>query len=294
MVLFCSRSEGVDDDETDLMRDDVMYRCPDEFDGEICRLYPSIVSFTTFIMKSKICRVSILILLLLLITFSPLHALFTLTLPSEQAMITAIQKAEVDTVKCLIKKDPHIINALTTHSKHTMIGYAADKGLYDIVKVFIDAGASVNGQNSNGYTPLMNAVSEGHYKVVMALLLAGAKKEMKEKGGYTALMLAGYHGYLDSVKALVEKGAKINVKNKVGETALMKAVEENRVDVVKFLLKKGAKIDATNRNGDTALDIANIKNYTDLKAILVEADKKQRPKQSEEGKQESEASAGDL
>merc|ERR1711871_949294 len=145
MVLFCSRSEGVDDDETDLMSDDVMYRCPDEFD--------------------------------------------------EQAMITAIQKAEVDTVKCLIKKDPHIINALTTHSKHTMIGYAADKGLYDIVKVFIDAGASVNGQNSNGYTPLMNAVSEGHYKVVMALLLAGAKKEMKEKGGYTALMLAGYHGY---------------------------------------------------------------------------------------------------
>ena len=47
-------------------------------------------------------------------------------------------------------------------------------GHQEVVQALIAAGANVNQQNNNGWTPLHCAASNGHQAVVQALIVAGA------------------------------------------------------------------------------------------------------------------------
>ena len=69
---------------------------------------------------------------------------------------------------------------------------ACDNGHLECAKALLGAGADINKQDNDGYTPLMYAAWCGKIEVVRELLKRGAKKEMKNNGGKTAYDYASY------------------------------------------------------------------------------------------------------
>lgn len=57
----------------------------------------------------------------------------------------------------------------------------------DIVREVVEAGAQLDAQDYNGWTPLMHACCRGHKLVVRTLLSAGASVDIESLDGRTAL-----------------------------------------------------------------------------------------------------------
>ena len=141
---------------------------------------------------------------------------------------------------------------------------AAIRGESECIKVLIAAGASVNCENTRGWTPLMFALrhTEDCVKMhcVKILLGKGANiNHLNQKGipyGITALMLATVWNDIKLVKFLIEKGADANCSNMDGETALTTAVQMGHSKLVEILIKRGANMNHKDEKGMTALMVA--------------------------------------
>ena len=77
-----------------------------------------------------------------------------------------------------------------------------------VLRLLLEHGADINGQNRNGWTPLHVASSMGALEVVRLLLEHGADLEAKGNNGQTALRVAAGRRHGKVVKLLREHGAK--------------------------------------------------------------------------------------
>ncbi len=109
----------------------------------------------------------------------------------------------------------------------SMLHIAAGEGNLDTVKFFIEIGASVDEQSTNGITPLISAAAQGNVDMINLLLDWGADPN-KEADKETIRLT----------------------------TPLMAASAANSSECIKLLLKAGADASAQNENGETALDLA--------------------------------------
>ena len=145
---------------------------------------------------------------------------------------------------------------------------AIEKDDLDAVKALLAAGADVNAKDKRGWTPLMQAASDGETDIAEALLASGASVNAKTDDGRTALTLAVFGGCLDTIRGLLAAGADVNIKDCGGKTALMYAALEGKTEVVKALLESGADVNAKDIDGDTALTLATRANRTDVIQLL--------------------------
>jgi len=76
------------------------------------------------------------------------------------------------------------------HDDTTLLMAAAAAGQEAIVRMLLQRGASVNLQDSKGWTALMIAATSGHTTIVQALLDAKADASLEGNDGITALMIA--------------------------------------------------------------------------------------------------------
>ena len=67
---------------------------------------------------------------------------------------------------------------------------AAQKGHLNVVRVLVEAAASLEATSPDGATALIKAVQKGHAPCVEALLAGGAHPEAAQNQGFTALSLA--------------------------------------------------------------------------------------------------------
>ena len=108
----------------------------------------------------------------------------------------------------------------------------------------LEAGASANARNKDGFTPLILAAGHGRTAIANALIDKGADIEARSRGSaskWTALMYAAYEGQTETVKALIAKGANVNAEEEVfGSTALTYATRQGHTKIVALLKAAGA------------------------------------------------------
>ncbi|HOK67098.1 MAG TPA: ankyrin repeat domain-containing protein [Anaerohalosphaeraceae bacterium] len=143
------------------------------------------------------------------------------------------------------------------------------------VKLLLELGAEVNAANSNGGTPLHEAVIlYDNPSTLQVLLDYGADVNAASASGQTALHQAARFERLHSIEFLLQHGADINAQDENGDTPLFYA--SLRKDLFELLVQNGADLNHQNHEGFTILH-ALLKNdffspqKADILALLIKA-----------------------
>jgi ankyrin repeat protein len=124
--------------------------------------------------------------------------------------------------------------------------FAAEAGFYDVAKLLIEHGATIDGKRDMyGMTALFHAIKGRSEGVARLLVERGADVNLAmnsdKNAGTTPLMFAAGYKSLPIVKLLVERDANINARNESGDTALSIAQKaEMNEGVTAFLKEHGA------------------------------------------------------
>ena len=154
----------------------------------------------------------------------------------------------------------------------TALHCAARQKHPDVVKVLIDAGADIEAQDDDGYSPLFLPSISGGVDTVKVLLRAGADVRVTDDTGNTCLMFAAHHGHIETVRTLLcmpEVG--LDNPGEHGSTALHDAACQGHPDVLQALLDAGADIEAKDAEGRSALLVASSVGEVKSAKVLVEA-----------------------
>lgn len=112
---------------------------------------------------------------------------------------------------------------------------AASLGKIEPVKKFLEAGMSVDAEDSEGNTALLQAAQGGHSGMVDFLISQGADVNYVGPGWETALISAARSGDVASVKRLLDAGAKADQKNEDNWSPLTVAAFEGHSEVTDLL-----------------------------------------------------------
>lgn len=113
--------------------------------------------------------------------------------------------------------------------------------------------ASLGGRPEESLAGMMRAALIGHTSAVIAFLERGVAVNAPDTNGRTPLIEAVFGGHADTVDELLKRGAGVNIQDRDGWTALMEAASKGRLDLVKTLLAHGADARLRNKNGWTVL-----------------------------------------
>ena len=144
---------------------------------------------------------------------------------------------------------------------------AAWIGHLDLMRLFLDRGASIHLANRFDEQALQLAAWRGHADGVRLLLERGAEVNRTGKQ-WGALHYAVFAGHAEIARLLIAKGADINARTPNDSTALMMAAREGHADLARALLESGADTKPVNEWGDNALAFAmRNKNYGIAKMV---------------------------
>ncbi|KAK7078619.1 hypothetical protein SK128_002014 [Halocaridina rubra] len=165
-----------------------------------------------------------------------------------------------------------VLNALN-NIKQTPLHRAAYCGHLNVVKKLLEAGASVNEKERDGYTPLHLAITKGisHISIISALLDAGSDIYNINNFGNTGAHHAAFNGHITLVESLLSKGFDVNRRNSKGNTLIHLAAHEGHSGMVQLLLTKGAKLDTYNTNEDSPVLMASRLGRTEIVLMLLKA-----------------------
>ncbi len=111
---------------------------------------------------------------------------------------------------------------------------ASKAGKLADVETCIKSGASVNGFDSEGYTPLLLAAFEGHGDIAERLLASGADVNGCDELGYwTPLHAAASQGHASMVLLLIERGAEVNARDDADRTPLRLTKKQEVADALR-------------------------------------------------------------
>lgn len=120
------------------------------------------------------------------------------------------------------------------------------------VKGALEKGASLEGRDADGNTPLILSAVYGGVPLLQLLVERGADVRATNQAGSTALI----RGAADAakVRVLTARGADVNARNAFGATPLMVAARTAEgTPALTVLLNRGAAVNTTNIQGGTAL-----------------------------------------
>lgn len=145
----------------------------------------------------------------------------------ERALWDAAYNGDLEGVKSALGSGMNIDAAargfylLGMHQNYTALMCAADQGHLEIVRLLLEAGASVSAitdlpksQGGSGTQALHFAGRSGHEAIVAALLDAGADVNAQAADGRTPLVAALSNGELNCATLLLERGAVANPQSR--------------------------------------------------------------------------------
>jgi len=147
---------------------------------------------------------------------------------------------------------------------------AAEGGDSQKVKVLLDQGVSVNGEDQKGWTALTTATQEDQPEMVELLISRRADINLRDDFGMgrTALMRASALGHAAIVDTLLAHGADLRVKREDGGIALMDALPYPAI--VLKLIKAGADSNEEIRKEWSPLIAACSAGYAESARLLIE------------------------
>ena len=148
-------------------------------------------------------------------------------------LIDAVRSKSYDDVASLIGSAELDLN-LKDELGMTALHYAVNRGMSDIVKLLLDAGANINVTNKSNETPLhLTCYKKRLTGIAKMLLDAGADTEVRSKMcGSTVLHFAAAGGLTNIVKLLLDAGADKDAENNYEDTPKSLANEFKHYDTL--------------------------------------------------------------
>ena len=149
---------------------------------------------------------------------------------------------------------------------NTALLQAARSGEAAVLNHLISQGADVNLVGPGWDTPLIAAAESGDYTCLNLLLKAGAKPDQKNEENWSALTTAAFHGNTDAVDVLAPES-----RNMLDD-ALQLAALQGHLEVMDRLLNHGASVYARSREGEwTPLMYASANGHGQAVQLLLNA-----------------------
>ncbi|MEP2653245.1 MAG: ankyrin repeat domain-containing protein [Paraglaciecola sp.] len=156
---------------------------------------------------------------------------------------------------------------LPDHS--SLLAWAVETQEPKLVNLLLNNGATVNINNSNRFTPIIQACRYGNSHIINALLDKGADVNAAITDGTNAFQLcAGSASSIDLAR-MINLGANISAQNAQGQTPLMWAANYGKVDNINYLINQGANINHQSNEGYSPLFFAiKSHNLTAIKTAI--------------------------
>jgi len=186
------------------------------------------------------------------------------------ALICAAANDRLGTVRILVE---HGVDVEATDEKgDTALMHATNNGHLDVVTYLVEeAGAQLSIQNNKKATLAIYAASNEHQEVLKYLLNQGTDAEGQDCEGWNPLLIATQCDHLEMMKILIEHGVNLDQQENAGRSSLMIASENNNIEAVKLLVEHGCSLTLQDCHDHTACTIATYHGHKEIVEYLLEA-----------------------
>jgi ankyrin repeat protein len=126
----------------------------------------------------------------------------------------------------------------------------------EMLKMFLDSGATTNGETANGETVISAFTPKGDVDTIKLLMSKGAKVDPKGISGRFALSQAVSSKNAELAKFFIQQGVDVNTNTPLSRTLLEEAAGNDDVSMVRHLLDAGADPNFRGTSQGTALAAA--------------------------------------
>uniref|UniRef100_A0A3Q3ABF0 non-specific serine/threonine protein kinase n=1 Tax=Kryptolebias marmoratus TaxID=37003 RepID=A0A3Q3ABF0_KRYMA len=181
----------------------------------------------------------------------------------------ACQHGQENVIRVLLSRSADV--QIKGKNNWTPLHFAAWQGHLGIVKLLVkQAGADVDGQTTDGRTPLHLASQRGQYRVARILIELGADVHLMSAGLNTALHVAAETGHTSTSRLLIKHQADPNAQNAHGLTPLHLASQQGHLATVKMLIAEGADLSVFDQSQHTPCHLAAENGHSEvLKELLL-------------------------
>lgn len=203
----------------------------------------------------------------------------------DERLLAATMKGDSDTVKKLLAKgaNPNCTNKgvaypnakILTNQKPCnwpVLVYAARNGDLESVRLLVEAGADVRGNEHYKLGPLDMALFKGNFIIAYYLLNFLDISEV-EKLVFTALHNKVQSDVSNFILQLLERGMSVHITDHFNDNLLHHAVCYHLYDLIEPLIKLGVPLAVTDSFGYTPLDLAANENRAVFSCMVVFAEK---------------------
>lgn len=156
-------------------------------------------------------------------------------------LLLSVFQSFYDMSKLLIEKGANV--NMKNSAGNTPLEIAVATNNNELVKLLIKHGADVNASGNSDKSPLLLAISNQAPDIVWALLENGADINAKmESNGYTPIHNAIEKNNIIAVRLLIKKGADVSIKENSGKTPLDLAIFKGNAQIIDLLKAKEAEL----------------------------------------------------
>jgi len=157
----------------------------------------------------------------------------------------------------------------------TALHEAVNSRRYEVAKVLLENGASVDAKTNVGKTPLDMAIKWKQKKIANLLRKHASKTGEELKAAKEPIHAAARQGDIEAVKQHLAAGADVNAIDHEGNTPLHHAVYNDQTEIIRLLIDKGAEVNgkrkaANHEKGVAPLHTATWRSTIETMELLID------------------------